>query len=161
MHAHRRWADARALEAGRALSDAQLRQQFPIGQGTVLATLTHLYAAELVWMETFDGNPNPPSPFDIKMESLAALEPAWRELDARWVRFLDGLTDADLARPVTKRAPDGRMYTTAGVDVHLHMCLHANYTLAQLTNMLRHLGVPPLPQFMMITMAREEAGAGK
>jgi uncharacterized damage-inducible protein DinB len=127
----------------------------------VLATLTHLYAAELVWMETLDGNPNPPTPSDVRMESIAALEEAWRKLDARWVRFLDALTDADVDRPVTKRAPNGRVYTNPAHDVLMHMCLHANYTLAQLTNMLRHLGVSPLPDFMMITMSREQNGAVK
>ena len=42
----------------------------------------------------------------------------------------------------------------------LHVCTHAQYTTAQLVNMLRQLGVDRLPDVMLISMARQEAGVG-
>lgn len=36
---------------------------------------------------------------------------------------------------------------------------HRQYTTAQLMNMLRQLGVSPLPDVMLISLARQEASA--
>jgi hypothetical protein len=40
--------------------------------------------------------------------------------------------------------------------VLLHLCTHAQYTVAQAVNMLRQAGLGPLPDVMLITMARQE-----
>jgi len=40
------------------------------------------------------------------------------------------------------------------------VCTHAQYTTAQVINMLRQLGAQPLPDPMLITLARGEAAAG-
>jgi len=38
------------------------------------------------------------------------------------------------------------------VDAHLQVCTHAAYTAAQLVNMLRRLGVAPLPNCMLVAI---------
>lgn len=152
------------MDAARSLSDQQLRQTFAIGQGSVLATLVHLYAAELVWLAAIEGNPSPMSPFDVRMESLHELEQAWGDLEGRWERFYANLREADLGRPVTKTSalnPTAPPKTTSLADVLLHLSLHAQYTIAQMTNMLRQLGIHPLPDTMLITLSRQQAGKSK
>jgi uncharacterized damage-inducible protein DinB len=47
------------LQAVRPLTDSQLRQPFANGQGSVGNTLTHLLAAEYVWLEALLGNESP------------------------------------------------------------------------------------------------------
>jgi uncharacterized damage-inducible protein DinB len=42
-------------------------------------------------------------------------------------------------------------------DVMLHVCTHAQYTTAQVVNMLRQIGVEKLPDVMLIALARQEA----
>jgi uncharacterized damage-inducible protein DinB len=160
LHEHRRWANGRALAACRALTAEQLQQRFAIGQGSVLATLAHLYAAEYVWLAALEGDPNPPAPSEFRFEGVEPLEWAWRSLDARWSAFLSRLTENDLLRPVRKRSTSSgacRTFSTPAADVLLHVCTHAQYTLAQLANMLRQLGVVQLPDVMLITLSREEA----
>ena len=44
-------------------------------------------------------------------------------------------------------------------DILLHVCTHAQYTAAQVVNMLRQLGVEKLPETMLISLARREAAA--
>lgn len=160
LHDHRQWANRRALDGCGGLTSEQLNQRFAIGQGSVLATLTHLYASECVWLAAIEGEVNPGSPWSLRFADLTALRAAWDALDARWVTFLDRLTDVDLARPVAKMSTSsgaGRVHVTPLSDVLLHLCMHAQYTLAQLANMLRQLGVSPLPDVMLITLSREEA----
>jgi hypothetical protein len=50
----------------------------------------------------------------------------------------------------------GQPMGTSLLDVLLHVCTHAHYTAAQAINILRHLGVSPLPDPMLITLARQE-----
>lgn len=152
------------MQAARSVSDQQLRQTFAIGQGNVLATLVHLYAAELVWLAAIEGNPAPMSPFDVRMESLDELEQAWNDLEGRWERFYANLDEVDLGRPVTKTNalnPTAPPMTTPLADVLLHLSLHAQYTIAQMANMLRQLGIHPLPDTMLITLSRQQAGTSK
>ena len=106
-----------------------------------------------------EGNPEGPSPFGIEFASLAQLETDWAALEHRWPGFLERLTDVDLERPIAKRSTSsgaGGMHVTPMYDVLLHVPLHAQYTLAQLANMLRHLGRPAPFDPMLITMSRAE-----
>jgi uncharacterized damage-inducible protein DinB len=144
LRQHQRWANRGLVAACRPLSPGQLRRPFPIGQGSVLATLIHLYAPEFVWLAAMEGDPHSVSPFSVRFDTVAELEAAWATLDARWDAFYGRLTEADLDRPVTKvsiSSGAGLTFVTPLSDVLLHVFTHAQYTAAQLKNMLRHLGV--------------------
>lgn len=172
LHQHRMWVNQRLLEAARPLNDEQLRRHFAIGQGSVWQTLVHLMAAEYVWLEALLGNESPLMPGDSPgrlpgnqegegvVASLQELIARWQDLDSRWSSFLDSLSDEQLDEIVYKTSSSsgaGKRYGTRRADVLLHVCTHAQYTTAQLINMLRQLGVAPLPDVMLITLAREDA----
>lgn len=158
LHQHRRWANQRLRDAARPLTADQLAATFPIGRGSLLATLTHLHAAEAAWLATIQGDPNPPSPFRLAFDTLDDLELAWDASEAAWSVLLDTLDDDALDRPITKTATlTGQTSTTPLRDVLLHVCTHAQYTTAQAVNIMRQLGVPAdrLPDVMLITMSRQ------
>lgn len=171
LHTHRLWVNHRLLEAVGPLSTKQLRRPLTIGQGSVWKTLTHLLAAEYVWLEALLGNRSPTMPGDLPgrlpgnqegegaLQTLEELTAAWQQLDARWNRYLDQLTDEALTEIVHKTSTSsqpGQQHGMKRSDILLHVCTHAQYTTAQLTNMLRQLGVTPLPDVMLITLARQE-----
>ncbi len=173
LHEHRTWVNHRLLDAAQSLSEEALRRQMPIGQGSIWKSLLHLYAAEYVWLAALLGDEAPLVPGDApgkipgnqqaagSMTSLAELESKWRELDARWQTYLASLTDVDLDALVFKVSSlqKTRAASRRG-DILLHVCTHAQYTTAQVINMLRHVGADSLPDPMLITMARQEAAAG-
>lgn len=155
---HQTWATRRLFAAARPLSVEQLNQQFPIGNGSVMATLVHLYAAELVWLEALQGNPNPVSPWDVTFDDLSTVMDAYDALDARWQNYLNALTESDLSTMIAKHSTSsgaGKVHKTAVADILLHLPTHAAYTMAQCKNMMRQLGVEALPDVMLITLARE------
>ena len=169
LHRHREWVNQRLLAAAASLSDSQLRQPFSIGQGSIWKTLTHLYAAEYVWLATLNGNESPLTPGDAAgklpgnqegedaIESLDELRVRWSELDAQWQDYLKQLTDANLEDPVFKVSSlSSKRAATSRSDILLHVCTHAQYTTAQLVNMLRQAGQTDLPDVMLISMARAE-----
>jgi uncharacterized damage-inducible protein DinB len=166
------WVNHRILEAVHLLTEGQLRQPFAIGQGSVWKTLTHLLAAEFVWLEALIGNETPVMPGDAPgklpgnqegegtIRSLDELALKWEEFDRRWNQYLDSLTDDDLDEVVYKTSTSsglGKRHGTRRADVLLHVCTHAQYTTAQLMNMLRQLGVSLFPDVMLISLARQEA----
>ncbi|MFG0334956.1 MAG: DinB family protein [Maioricimonas sp. JB049] len=175
LHQHRLWAHGRLLDAASDLTPEQLRQTFPIGQGSVWKTLCHLYGAEYVWLAAIRGDDNPLTPGDVSgripgnqegegaASDLADLRSRWNQLNVEWAEYLDTVSPASLERTVRKMSTSsgaGRVHGTRLADVLLHLCLHAQYTTAQLVNMLRHLGCESLPDTMMITLARNEAAGG-
>jgi uncharacterized damage-inducible protein DinB len=174
LHKHRIWVNYRLLEAARQLTEEQLRRPLPIGQGSVWRTLTHLTAAEYVWLGALLGDAEARFPGDAPgrlpgnqegegaIASFEELASRWHELDRRWRDYLATLTDAALDEIVTRvstRSGASLRLDTRRADVLLHVCTHAQYTTAQLVNMLRQLGVEGLPDVMLISMARQEAAA--
>lgn len=172
LHQHRAWVNGKLLSAIAGLSEESLRKPFAIGQGSIWKSLTHLYAAEFVWLETLQGNEQAMTPGDLPGQlpgnqdgpgacrSLGELRDRWWGLQERWERYLAGLNESDLSDLVYRVSTSsgaGRRFGTRRSDVLLHVCTHAQYTTAQVINMLRQSGVKDLPDAMLITLARVEA----
>jgi len=172
LHQHRAWVNGNLLAAAEPLTDAQLRRPFDIGQGSIWKSLTHLYAAEWVWMETLLGEESPTLPGDVPgqlpgnqsgpgaIASFAELKEKWLANEARWQKYLAALTDGRLDEVIYKVSTSsgaGKRWPSRRSDVLLHVCTHAQYTTAQVVNMLRHSGVAKLPEVMLISLVRQEA----
>lgn len=167
MHEHRSWVNEKLLATSKELTQPQLTTTFRIGQGSIWKTLCHLYAAEYVWLEAILGNENPTAPGDEPgklpgnqegedaIASLDELIERWQDLEVRWTEMLSTLTEECLDDQVVKFSPlTGRRSATSRADILLHVCTHAQYTTAQLINMLRQFGLDDLPDVMLITLSR-------
>ena len=156
LHEHRLWTRAKILAVARTCSDAELRRPFEIGVGTLFGTIVHLWGAETVWANVLEeGDPAFTIPSADAFPSLAALEDAWKPLDARWTQLLARAAEpAFLAKPM-HRVRDGKTYTTNAHDIFLHVCTHQHYHVAQISNMLRQLGKSLGPNDLIV-MAREQ-----
>lgn len=170
LHQHRCWVNQNLIETTSPLTDDQLRAPYPIGQGSIWMSLVHLYAAEYVWLETLLGDQDPVVPGDLPrmipgnqrgegaIASLEELCQKWAALDLRWTDYLAKITEESLDEPVTKVSSlTGKRSATRRGDILLHLCTHAQYTTAQVMNMLRQTGVTSLPEVMLISLARSES----
>ena len=135
--------------------------------------MTHLFAAEYVWLEALLGHENPVAPGDAAgalpgnqsgntpLKNLGELREQWEVLAERWTDYLGKLTSESLSASVVKISSlTGRRSSIQTADVLLHVCTHSQYTAAQLVNMLRQAGCVRLPDVMLISMARLEAPDG-
>ena len=172
LHQHRAWVNRNLLAAIGSLSNDQLRQPFPIGQGSIWQSLLHLYGAEYVWLTALQGDEAAAVPGDLPgkltgnqedkggIRTLEKLQHDWSMLDDRWNRYLTVLTPESLDDTVYKKrsgSTDTTRYGTRRADVLMHVCTHASYTTAQVVNMLRQTGVTQLPDVMLIALARQES----
>ena len=171
LHEHRAWVNRNLLDAAEKLDEPSLRKPLAIGQGSVWKSLLHLHAAEYVWLEALQGNDAAIFPGDLPgqlpgnqqgagaLRSLAELREKWTALEARWQAYLQGLTEAALDEMVDKTSSNARRTCTRRADILLHVCTHAQYTTAQVLNMLRQLGAESLPETMLISLARQQAAS--
>ena len=170
LHQHRAWVNDNLLIAAAQLSEEKLRSPLPIGQGSIWKSLLHLYAAEYVWLEALLGNEQFLVPGDLPgklpgnqqgeggVTDLADLRLKWSELEKRWSGYITNLSPAALEEVVYRKSASlGTRFGIRRSDVLLHVCTHAQYTTAQVVNMLRHAGVEKLPETMLISLARHEA----
>jgi uncharacterized damage-inducible protein DinB len=171
LHEHRAWVNRKLLEAAGKLDDEALNRSLAIGQGSVWRSLLHLHAAEYGWLGALLGNEQAILPGDVAhklpgnqegaggIRSFQDLVARWDELESRWQKYLDGLDPDSLDQPIFKVSSNGLRRATRASDILLHVCTHAHYTTAQVVNMLRQLDVEPLPDPMLITLAREQTAA--
>jgi len=170
LHVHRAWVNGNLLTAAAKLSDEHMRSPFQIGQGSIWKSLVHLYAAEYVWLEALLGNDDPLVQGDLPgklpgnqqgqggITGLMKLRQKWSELERRWVDYLAALKPETLDELVYKKSSGlGKRLGTRRGDVLLPVCTHANYTIAQVVNMLRQASKEKLPETMLISLARQEA----
>jgi uncharacterized damage-inducible protein DinB len=170
LNQHRAWVNGNLMTAAGGLGDDQLHSSFEIGQGSIWKSLVHLYAAEYVWLEALLGNDSGIVPGDLAgkipgnqlgeggITGFDDLRLKWSELERRWSSYLTTLTAASLDALVYRKiSSSGIRFGTRRSDVLLHVCAHAQYTTAQVVNMLRHAGVDKLPDVMLISLARHEA----
>lgn len=169
LHQHRAWVNGNLLAAAETLSPEQLRALFPMGQGSIWQSLTHLYGAEHVWLECLLGNEEFVVPGDLPgklpgnqqgeggIADLASLRQKWIELEKRWTSYLAGLLPEALEGMAYRKSLSlGIRLGIRRGDALLHVCTHAQYTTAQVVNMLRHSGVEKLPETMLLSLVRHE-----
>ena len=141
---HDRWATAQVLSACGKLSADQFHRRFDIGPGSLHDTLTHIISAMRAWTETLAGEAEPrPRPeadgqrrTPEQLRSL--LEEAWREFSAEARR-------RRLEEMVCRRTRDGTTFRLTRCAVVTQVTTHGMHHRAQCLNLLRHLGVTPLP----------------
>jgi uncharacterized damage-inducible protein DinB len=150
---HDRWATAQLLEACAALSDEQFHRRFDIGPGSLHDTTTHIVGAMRRWGDMLAGREQRPR-LEGTRRSVAELQALSDEISS------------DFAATARKYPPeeivsgtrDGRTYTFPRGVVITHVATHGMHHRAQCLNMLRQLGVQPLPASDVIQWARSANG---
>src|SRR5260370_33349658 len=96
LYDYNAWANHRALEAASALAAEKFVQPMGSSFGSVRDTLAHIYGAEGIWLERFQGR-SPASPPDTtQFKDVASLKERWDEQETRLLTFARGLTQTDL-----------------------------------------------------------------
>lgn len=140
--AHDRWATQQILSACSALTVEQFHQPFEMGPGSLHNTMTHLLGAMRGWTDMLAGRePRPRLEQDGVRRTPA-------DLLALHDQVAGAFNDIATAHPVDELVSavrGGKTYTFSRGGVLTHVTTHGMHHRAQCLNMLRHLGVKPLP----------------
>ena len=140
MLKHDRWATRLILEKCASLSDEQFNRKFEMGPGSLHATITHMFAAQRFWGDLLAGREQRP-----RLENSGQRTPAQlMELQDEVAGEYDAAAVAYPLEEIVYRVRDGKTFGLArgGGDA----CGYTwNASSGQCLNMLRQLGVSPLP----------------
>ena len=135
----------------------------PLGSSfsSVRDTLAHIYGAEWIWLERFQGRSPASLPDVNQFANLASLRERWLEHEARLLNFVRGLTQADLDRVMEYKTLKFGVYRNPLWQSMQHLVNHGTYHRGQVTTLLRQLGAEPIATDLMhFYRERSTAAAG-
>jgi uncharacterized damage-inducible protein DinB len=143
------WADRRALDSAEGLTAEQFLKQMGSSFSSVRDTLAHIWGAEWVWLERFQGR-SPASLPDVgQFAELAALRARWAEEEQRMQKFIARITQEDLDRVFEYRTFKFGQYSNPMWQSMQHVVNHGTYHRGQVATMVRQLGGTPLASDLM------------
>jgi uncharacterized damage-inducible protein DinB len=140
---HDRWAMRNLQDACTKLTSEQFHQRFEMGLGSLHDTLAHLASVTRAWGDLLAGREQRPPLFEKSQPQRTAAE-----LSALLDEVLDEFAATARRHPVDELVTGsrgGRSYTFTRGGVITHVTTHNMHHRAQCLNMLRHVGVKPLP----------------
>jgi len=144
LFAYGRWATARTLESVEALGPEELGRPVGGSFGSVQSTLAHLYGADWVWLERWNGRSPASLPAAQEAADFAALRSKWEGvLEAHRV-FVESLPPARLNEPLSYVNFAGKNLTYPLGEVLVHVANHGTYHRGQIATLLRQLGKTPV-----------------
>jgi uncharacterized damage-inducible protein DinB len=138
--AHDRWATGKILAECEKLTPEQFHQRFEMGPGSLHDTTTHMLAAIRSWADLLAGRELRPRLEGTKR----TIHELMTMLDEIATEFAS-LVRAHSVEEIVSRVRDGKTYTFTRGAVLTHVATHGMHHRAQCLNMLRQLGVKPLP----------------
>jgi uncharacterized damage-inducible protein DinB len=157
------WCNERLYDAAATVSDADYRADRGAFFKSLHGTLNHLLVGDRIWMHRFTGAGELPKSLDaVLYEDFAALRAARRAEDAAISRYIEGLSDADLARGIRYRTfmnPATIEQTLAPALDHFfnHQTHHRGQAHALLSGII---GNERTPSFDLIIYQRETGQGG-
>jgi len=143
LYDYNRWANARVHDAVAKLTAEQYTRDLSNSFHSVRDTLTHILAAEWIWLKRWHGE-SPKALLDpADFPNLAALRARRTEVEREQTAFVNNLTDVLLNAPISYLNLKGETWTYPLWQMMQHLVNHSTYHRGQVTTMLRQLGAAP------------------
>ena len=160
LYDYNAWANRRSLSAAAALTPEQFTKPMGSSFSSVRDTLAHIFGAEWIWLERFQGRSPSSLPDAPQYSDLASLGERWGEFEPRLLNFVRGLTQSDLDRVMEYKTLKFGTYSNPLRQSMQHLVNHGTYHRGQITTLLRQLGAQPMLTDLM-HFYRERAVAAK
>ena len=141
---YKQWANDLLFAAAKKLTEEELIAPRPIVFGSIIQTLSHTFAMDLVWQAHLQGLPhsfttrNPES--DRSLENILIDQ---RKLDEWYVAYVDTLSRSDEDEIVDFNFIGGGAGTMSRRDILLHVVNHGTYHRGNVTGMMYECALEP------------------
>jgi uncharacterized damage-inducible protein DinB len=143
LYEYNAWANRRSLAAAEQLTTEQFTQPMGSSFSSVRDTLAHIYGAEWIWLERFQGRSPSALPNVNQFQDIHTLRETWLELEQRLLAFAAGITQSELDRLLEYKTLRFGVYSNPVWQSMLHLINHGTYHRGQVTTLLRQLGAKP------------------
>ena len=140
LYEYNSWANHRTLDVCEPLSPEQFVHDLGSSFPSVRDTLAHIYGAEWIWLERWNGRSPAGLPTPADFPDLATLRARWKTLEADLHGFVTSLDTDKLNAPLETRTLDGTRYAQPLWQMMQHLVNHGSYHRGQITAFLRQLG---------------------
>jgi len=130
------------MDAAAKLSPEELARDFRTSDGTVAATLAHIFAADQVWLDRIHGVPRAVF-ISAEDQDFATLQKAWPALLDRWKEWAAPLTDQQALADISFRYPSGNAWVQTLWRIILHLVNHGTHHRRTVSGFLRAMGHTP------------------
>jgi uncharacterized damage-inducible protein DinB len=159
LYEYNSWANQRSLEVAEALSPEQFIRPLGSSFSSVRDTLVHIYSAEWVWLERFEGRVVARHVESKEFPEIGHLREAWRAQETKLRAFVNRVTQKDLDgmhEYVTFSYGKGRNPFWQSMQ---HLVNHGTYHRGQIAGMLRQLGTAPKATDLIAFYRERESAA--
>jgi len=144
LYAYNAWANRRSLGAAEKLTVEQFTKPMGSSFSSVRDTLAHIYGAEWIWFERFQGRSPSALPNASQFPDVPTLRETWLVHEERLIAFVGELSQADLDREMEYKTLKYGVYSNPLWQSMLHVVNHGTYHRGQVTTLLRQLGAQPI-----------------
>jgi uncharacterized damage-inducible protein DinB len=155
LYEYNHWANARMLKACQALTLEQWDRSLGHSWGSVHGVLTHMFAAETIWLARWKGNSPKAMRQAAEFTTFADLQTVWMRAESETKDFLATCTEKALSEPVTYINTRGETRSMPLGQLMLHLANHGTHHRGELAAMLAVLNVPH-PEDDMLLYFREK-----
>jgi uncharacterized damage-inducible protein DinB len=144
LYEYNAWANRRSLSAAAALTPEQFTKPMSSSFSSVRDTLAHIFGAEWLWLERFQGRSPSSLPDTSQYADVVSLGGRWGEFEPRLLNFARGLTQSDLDRVMEYKTLKFGVYSNPLWQSMQHLVNHGSYHRGQVTTLLRQHGAPAI-----------------
>jgi uncharacterized damage-inducible protein DinB len=154
------WADRRLVDACGGLTNEQFTRNLGSSFSSVRDTVVHLYGAEWVWNERFQGRSPSALLSGAGFPDLASVRLKLEEMDQYYIDYVSKITQLDLDRVIRYKTFAGDEFSNPLWQSLHQLTNHGSYHRGQVVTLLRQLGVKPASTDL-IMYYREQAAAAR
>jgi uncharacterized damage-inducible protein DinB len=154
LHAFNAWATERIFNALSPLSQEQLTADMKASHGSIHGTLSHMVAAEKIWLSRWVGKPQQKLMAPAEAPTLSELKAVWENVGFETARWLGTMTDKKLQDRFSMTTSTGETFTHVFWQAFQHVVDHSTYHRGQIITLLRQSGIRP-PSTGLIAFYRE------
>jgi uncharacterized damage-inducible protein DinB len=140
---HVRWADLTQLEASAGLSDEAYLRDHGFSFGNIHRVMLHMLSAQNVWLCRFEAQPMVWLMDEPTLKPRSAVEPAWKDIHARFDAFLARQTRSSLEVRLHFKNMRGDAFEAPLWRLVTHVLNHSTIHRGQLNSMLKLSGATP------------------
>ncbi len=146
LYDYHRWANRRLFEVAAGLGDAAVTRDMGKHWSvpSVKGMFAHLYGADRIWLTRWKGGWANRLMGDADFATLGEVRTEWDALETEQRAFVEGLTEADLTRPLSYRNTEGAQFSVALGPLLQHVVNHATHHRSEIATMITLIsGSPP------------------
>ena len=158
MAAYNAWTNGRLCDAVAGLDEEDYRADLGVFFKSVHGTLNHMLVGDILWLARFRRQTRPPFELDtILHDDRAEVTAARKALDADIIRYVDDLSDGELAGDLTYgMVTQDVTMTQPLVQALAHFFNHQTHHRGQIHALLTRL-TGAAPSFDLVQFQRENA----